>query len=142
MGFWGAALAIGSAPENYQSDPKIQGGVKLLREWLVKNMDAQTPLDRVVLLWASTKLNGLLTRDQQNQIVDETLAKQRDDGGFAMSLPCLPGEAECDPSGSNVIRNDDGLHFCPGSPPPGPCTVYASGAFRFANAIAQTIATK
>jgi len=48
-------------------------------------MDAQTALDRVVLLWASTKLSGLLTRDQQNKIIDETLAKQGDDGGFSMS---------------------------------------------------------
>jgi hypothetical protein len=48
-------------------------------------MNAQTPLDRVVLLWASTKLNGLLTHDQQNKIVEETVAKQRDDGGFSMS---------------------------------------------------------
>jgi squalene-hopene/tetraprenyl-beta-curcumene cyclase len=80
-----AALAIGSAPGNYQSTPEIQDGVKLLRTWLVTNMDTQTPLDRVVLLWASTKLNGLLTRDQQNKIVEETLAKQRDDGGFSMS---------------------------------------------------------
>jgi len=80
-----AALAIGSAPGNYQSEPNIQEGTKLLREWLVKNMDAQTALDRVVLLWASTKLNGLLTREQRNQIVQETLAQQRDDGGFSMS---------------------------------------------------------
>src|SRR5262249_53300225 len=49
------------------------------------NMNVQTPLDRVVLLWASTKLNGLLTREQQDEIVAETLAKQRDDGGFSMS---------------------------------------------------------
>jgi squalene-hopene/tetraprenyl-beta-curcumene cyclase len=80
-----AAIAIGSAPGDYQSEPGIQSGIKLLRAWLVKNMNSQTPLDRVVLLWASTKLNGLLTRDQQNQIVEETLAKQRDDGGFSMS---------------------------------------------------------
>lgn len=80
-----AAIAIGSAPGNYQSEPEIQNGIKLLKAWLVKNMNAQTPLDRVVLLWASTKLNGLLTRDQQNKIVEETLAKQRDDGGFSMS---------------------------------------------------------
>jgi squalene-hopene/tetraprenyl-beta-curcumene cyclase len=80
-----AALAIGSAPGNYQSEPQIQNGIKLLSAWLVKNMNAQTPLDRVVLLWASTKLNGLLTPDQQNKIVEETVAKQRDDGGFSMS---------------------------------------------------------
>jgi squalene-hopene/tetraprenyl-beta-curcumene cyclase len=80
-----AAIAIGSAPGNYQSEPEIQNGTKLLKDWLVKNMNSQTTLDRVVLLWASTKLNGLLTRDQQNKIVEETLAKQRDDGGFSMS---------------------------------------------------------
>jgi squalene-hopene/tetraprenyl-beta-curcumene cyclase len=80
-----AAIAIGSAPGNYQSEPEIQNGIKLLSAWLVKNMDAQTPLDRVVLLWASAKLNGLLTRDQQNKIIEGTLAKQRDDGGFSMS---------------------------------------------------------
>jgi squalene-hopene/tetraprenyl-beta-curcumene cyclase len=80
-----AAIAIGSAPENYQVEPAIQSGVGLLRAWLVKNMDAQTPLDRVVLLWASTKLNDLLSTAQRNRIINEALAKQREDGGFSMS---------------------------------------------------------
>jgi squalene-hopene/tetraprenyl-beta-curcumene cyclase len=80
-----AAIAIGSAPGNYQAEPEVQNGVKLLSAWLVKNMNTQTPLDRVVLLWASTKLHGLLTPEQQNKIVEETVAKQRDDGGFSMS---------------------------------------------------------
>jgi len=48
-------------------------------------MAAQTPADRVVLLWASAKLDGLLTRAQQSNIVDEILARQRPDGGFSMS---------------------------------------------------------
>jgi squalene-hopene/tetraprenyl-beta-curcumene cyclase len=80
-----AAVAIGSAPGNYQSDPAIQDGLRILRAWLVKGMDAQTPADRVVLLWASAKLDGLLTRAQQNTIVDEILARQQKDGGFSMS---------------------------------------------------------
>ena len=80
-----AAIAIGSAPADYQSEPKIKPGVDLLKAWLVKNMDAQTPLDRVVLLWASAKLKGLLTPEQQSKIVTETLAKQRADGGFSMA---------------------------------------------------------
>lgn len=80
-----AALAIGSAPGDYQSEPGIQPNLKLLRSWLVNGMDAQTPLDRVVLLWASTKLHGLLTDTQRNLIVEQTLAKQRDDGGFSTS---------------------------------------------------------
>lgn len=80
-----AAVAVGSAPGNYQAEPGIQDGLKKLRAWLVKNMDAQMPLDRVVLLWASTKLNGLLTHDQQHAIAGEILAKQGEDGGFSLS---------------------------------------------------------
>jgi squalene-hopene/tetraprenyl-beta-curcumene cyclase len=80
-----AAIAIGSAPGDYQADPKLQKGEDLLKAWLVKNMDAQTPLDRVVLLWASTKLHGLLTPEQQAKIASETIAKQRADGGFSMA---------------------------------------------------------
>ena len=80
-----AAIAIGSAPENYQDQPAIQPAVKLLSAWLVKNKDTQTPLDRVVLLWASTKLHGLLTTEEQTKIAGETLAMQKDDGGFSMS---------------------------------------------------------
>ncbi|MCU1394284.1 MAG: putative signal peptide-containing protein [Ilumatobacteraceae bacterium] len=76
------------------------------------------------------------------RFVDAGSSVENADGSFAQSLPCLPGEAQCDPSGFNVVRNDDGLHFCPGSPPPGPCAVYASGAWRFANAIAAAIDAK
>jgi hypothetical protein len=72
-------------------------------------------------------------------LVDAGAAVENVDGTFAQALPCLPGEEQCDPSGSNVVRSDDGLHFCPGSPPPGPCPVYSSGAFRFAQSIADAV---
>ena len=80
-----AAIAIGSAPGGYPSEPGIQAALKLLRDYLAKNMDAQTPADRVALLWASTKIPGLLTEDQQRAIIDQTLDKQQQDGGFSMS---------------------------------------------------------
>lgn len=80
-----AAVVIGSAPGDYKSEPAIQPGLKLLREYLVKGLDAQTPADRVVLLWASAKIPGLLTEAQQKTIIDQTLAKQRPDGGFSLS---------------------------------------------------------
>jgi squalene-hopene/tetraprenyl-beta-curcumene cyclase len=38
-----------------------------------------------VLLWASAKLVGLLTREQQNAIAAEILTRQQQDGGFSMS---------------------------------------------------------
>jgi squalene-hopene/tetraprenyl-beta-curcumene cyclase len=80
-----AAISIGSAPGNYKSEQAIQPGLKLLNEYLRKGMDDQTPADRVALLWASAKIPGLLTEAQQKTIIDQTLAKQRKDGGFSLS---------------------------------------------------------
>jgi squalene-hopene/tetraprenyl-beta-curcumene cyclase len=80
-----AAVAVGSAPVNYQAEPATQDGIKRMRAWLLKGMDAQTPLDRTVLLWASTRLTGLLTSDQQKVIAADVLSRQQADGGFTLS---------------------------------------------------------
>jgi squalene-hopene/tetraprenyl-beta-curcumene cyclase len=80
-----AAIAVGTAPEGYKSEPSIQAGLKLMTNWLRTNMEAQTPLDRVVLLWASARIPGLLTEAQQKLVVDQTLAKQQAGGGFSTS---------------------------------------------------------
>jgi squalene-hopene/tetraprenyl-beta-curcumene cyclase len=80
-----AAIAIGSAPGDYKSEPGIQPGLELLRGYFQKNMDAQTPLDRVALLWASTKIPGLLTEEERDTIIEQTLARQQEDGGFSLS---------------------------------------------------------
>src|SRR5215469_17092917 len=80
-----AAVAVGSAPGNYQSDPGIQDGLKRMQAWLLKGMDAQTPLDRTVLLWASAKLTGLLTAEQQRAIAADILPRQQANGGFTLS---------------------------------------------------------
>jgi hypothetical protein len=63
---------------------------------------------------------------------------------FAMTLPCLPKEPCTGPvvNGvrNNVVRSPDRAHLCPIDPGFGkPCTVYSSGAYRFALAIAQAI---
>ncbi len=72
--------------------------------------------------------------------VDAGASIEHPDGSFAESLPCETGES-CGPAGTNVVRNDDGLHLCPGPPDPVPCAVYSSGAHRFATAIADAINT-
>lgn len=69
--------------------------------------------------------------------VDAGAAVENPDGSFASTLPCLASEPRCVLSGRNVVRSDDGVHFCPGSGPAGLCPGYASGAFRFAKAIEQ-----
>jgi len=80
-----AAIAIGTAPGNYRSLPGIQDRMKRLSEYLVRERTSQVPINRVMLLWASAKLPGLLTRAQQEAIVEEALGKQQADGGFSLS---------------------------------------------------------
>ena len=80
-----AALAIGSAPGGYASSPEIQDQMKLLREYLQKGADTQTLFNRLMVLWASAKLPGLLTPEQRQAIVAAANAKQQDDGGWTMA---------------------------------------------------------
>ena len=80
-----AAVAVGTAPENYRSTPEIQNNLKLLREYLDREYAPQSTINRVVLLWASTRFPGLLERKQQDSIVNEVLSMQQADGGWQLS---------------------------------------------------------
>src|SRR3989442_1969583 len=80
-----AAVAAGTAPGNYHARPEIQNSLKLLREYLNRESAAQTTVNRVVLLWASARVPGLLEPQQQKAIIDEVLGKQRPDGGWSLS---------------------------------------------------------
>jgi squalene-hopene/tetraprenyl-beta-curcumene cyclase len=80
-----AAIAVGIAPAAYASDPAIQDRLAALRDYLVRHGDSHVLIDRLMLLWASTRLPGLLTPVQKQSILDEALEKQQVDGGFSLS---------------------------------------------------------
>ena len=80
-----AAIAVGSAPEKYRSTPAIQNDLKLLSDYLNKNYESQSTMNRVGLLWASAKLPGLLGPQRQQSIIKEVLNKQQFDGGWNLS---------------------------------------------------------
>jgi squalene-hopene/tetraprenyl-beta-curcumene cyclase len=80
-----AAVAVGVAPGGYAASPDIQDRLKLLRDYLQRGNDKQHLLNRVMLLWASSTWPGLLTREQQQTIVDAVLRCQQDDGGWSAS---------------------------------------------------------
>ena len=79
-----AAIAVGTAPENYRSTPEIQNNLKMLRDYLEREYSAQPLLNRVTLLWASSKFPGLLTPERQKSITEEVLSKQQADGGWSL----------------------------------------------------------
>ncbi|MGD0893953.1 MAG: hypothetical protein ABR923_20715 [Terracidiphilus sp.] len=79
------AVAVGSAPDNYLNDPKIAGNLALLRRYLTSHYDAQPLVNKVVLLWASARMPGLLTTGQRTRLLDDLKSSQRPDGGWSLT---------------------------------------------------------
>lgn len=80
-----AALAVGVAPENYQSRPQIQERLRLMRDYLAREYRAQSLHHRLTLLWAAAKLPGLLDADEERSLIAEALRAQNPDGGWSLS---------------------------------------------------------
>jgi squalene-hopene/tetraprenyl-beta-curcumene cyclase len=86
--FWGASLAglaVGLAPADYRTRAETHEGLTLLSEYLQREQQSQSTLNRAVALWASARLPQLLTADQRSNIVQDILGKQREDGGWSAS---------------------------------------------------------
>jgi squalene-hopene/tetraprenyl-beta-curcumene cyclase len=80
-----AALAVGIAPDGYATKPEIQQNVQLLRDHLNRRLSEQPLLNRLVVLWAASRLPGLLKTQDQQAIVEDILDKQQRDGGWRLS---------------------------------------------------------
>jgi squalene-hopene/tetraprenyl-beta-curcumene cyclase len=86
--YWGATLAaaaVGTAPGGYRYTPGIQDNLRLLKSYLRRGWQKQPLLNQVGLLWAATKLPGVLTFKERASIIDAVCAKQRPDGGWSTS---------------------------------------------------------
>lgn len=81
-----AALAVGYAPGEYAASEKAKAGIEKLKAYL-KKTPAPDLHHAAALLWASTKLDGLLTPEEQKKTIAALKARQREDGGW--SLPSL-----------------------------------------------------
>jgi squalene-hopene/tetraprenyl-beta-curcumene cyclase len=79
-----AALATGTAPGEYASTPAIQPGLARLRSYLDREYANEPLSNRVVLLWASTKLPGLIGEDRRARLLADLCNEQRPDGGWSL----------------------------------------------------------
>jgi squalene-hopene/tetraprenyl-beta-curcumene cyclase len=80
-----AALAVGTAPQDYQSRASIHDPLQELRDYLAREYPAQSLHHRLILLWASTKLPGVLQPPQRQALIAEVLRAQNPDGGWSLS---------------------------------------------------------
>jgi squalene-hopene/tetraprenyl-beta-curcumene cyclase len=88
-----AAIAVGIAPENYSSDPDIQGNLAMLREYFNREYSTQSTINKVMLLWASAKLTGLVDAEHRKDIIQELSEVQQPDGGWALSPLAWPRDS-------------------------------------------------
>jgi hypothetical protein len=82
--------------------------------------------------------------------VDAGTAVEGPDHSYVQELPCLPLEPCLGPLAAgvqvNVVRSPDGAHFCPVKEANtegviGACPVYSSGAYRYAEAMVDAMAS-
>ncbi len=87
-----AALATGTAPELYASAAAIQPNVDRLRTYLDRTFTDQPLSNRVVLLWASTRLSSLVAEDRRKAVETELRRAQQRDGGWSLdAIDRAPG---------------------------------------------------
>jgi hypothetical protein len=85
-----AAIALGSAPgyhgQGLDKDEAASRGVRLLRDYLRRRFSDENLYNRLWILEASTTFDGLLSADQKREVVDQVVALQREDGGWALAM--------------------------------------------------------
>ena len=100
-----AALGVGIAPDDYAKSPKTQAGLVKLRRYFKDNPPPDLHHE-ALLLWASCRLDGLVSAAQKKATMDKLLALQRPDGGW--SLPSLGTWKRRDGSANDKNAPSDG----------------------------------
>lgn len=80
------AVAVALAPDSYRDTPAAKAGVDRIRGYLKTNPIPELH-HKATLLWASTRIDGLLTDGQKAETVADLRKLQLVDGGW--SLPAL-----------------------------------------------------
>jgi squalene-hopene/tetraprenyl-beta-curcumene cyclase len=100
-----AALGVGYAPEEYAKSEAAKAGLARVKSYLKENSSPNLH-HKTWLLWASVKLDGLITADERDQTIKSLLSLQRKDGGW--SLPSLGDWKRLDGTANDADAPSDG----------------------------------
>jgi squalene-hopene/tetraprenyl-beta-curcumene cyclase len=78
-----AAVGVGIAPDGYAQGDSAKEGLAKLKQYL-KTTPPPDLHHKAWLLWASAKLDGLLSKEEQQAATKELLDLQREDGGWSL----------------------------------------------------------
>jgi hypothetical protein len=82
-----AAIAVGTAPGYLREslDEKATRGLGLLKDYLRRRFPDESLYNRLWILEASSRVEGLLSAEQKQAVIDQLLAVRRDDGGWSLA---------------------------------------------------------
>jgi squalene-hopene/tetraprenyl-beta-curcumene cyclase len=78
-----AAMAVGSAP-GHAASVEAKPGLDRLRGFIAKGFDRQNLFNKLTMLLASSRLDGLVTVAQRDTTIAAVTALQRADGGWSL----------------------------------------------------------
>ncbi len=79
-----AALAVANMDEAYRERPEVRERIADLKTYLLSTSSAQPLHNRLMLLWASAKLDGLLQKSDRKQVIETVWRAQQPDGGWML----------------------------------------------------------
>jgi squalene-hopene/tetraprenyl-beta-curcumene cyclase len=100
-----AAMGVGFAPEGYAKGESAKEGLARLRKYFAANPPPWLH-HKAWLLFASQRLDGLMTPAEQKKTIQELLALQRQDGGW--NLPSLGDWKRLDGTANDPKGPSDG----------------------------------
>jgi squalene-hopene/tetraprenyl-beta-curcumene cyclase len=80
-----AALAVGSTPRDYRDRPEVRQHIDALVRFIEKNEQGQPFHNRLMLLWASTKLPEAFSATKRSAAIDQARSTQQSDGGWTIA---------------------------------------------------------
>jgi squalene-hopene/tetraprenyl-beta-curcumene cyclase len=107
------AIAVGSMPAAYASDPAVRDHMEHLRQYLLVHYAAEPTMNQLYVLWASSRVPGLLSASQRADLIKKVASLQRSDGGW--SLPALDEQKAIKPAmldlfkRANHVDDSDGV---------------------------------
>ena len=78
-----AVIGVGLAPDGYAEKPAAQAGLAKMRRYL-KNNPPVNLHQRALLLVGSLHVDGIMTKPQRKQVVDDLFDLQKPDGGWGI----------------------------------------------------------
>ena len=80
-----AAAAVGHAPGGYAASPEARPGLNRLRAFIGAGFDRQNLFNKLTMIEASRRLDGVVTPAQRQATADAVAALQQPDGGWSLS---------------------------------------------------------